>query len=161
MAWERLTIITAALTITASAVLLERGASSAPAPKWTAEAVRIHVPLRFDNGSYFVPVTIHGLTRDFMLDSGCADISVSIEMFHSFSPLPLIEASGQYLTSSGAMYTKGRFHASITVGGITFDHVDMSVAPDGAPKLLGMAYLSRLKSWSIDNVARELTMEKR
>jgi clan AA aspartic protease (TIGR02281 family) len=155
-------LIIAALLITTAVGMLERGASSAPAPRWTAEVVHAHVvALRFENGSYFVPVTIHGLTRDFMLDSGCADISVSIEMFHSFSPLPLIEASGQYLTSSGAMYTKGRFHASITVGGITFDHVDMSVAPDGAPTLLGMSYLSRLKSWSIDNVAQQLTMERR
>jgi clan AA aspartic protease (TIGR02281 family) len=154
-------MIIAALLVTTCAGLLERGASSAPAPQWTAQAVRTHVPLRWENGAYLVPVTINNMTREFMLDSGSADVSISIEMFHNFAQLPAIETSGQYLTSSGEVYSKGRFHASVTVGGITFDRVAMSVAPAGAPMLLGMAYLGRLKSWSIDNTMLQLTMERR
>jgi predicted aspartyl protease len=153
--------VIAALLVTAAAGLLERGASSAPSPQWTVQAVRTHVPLRMDNGAYLLPVTINGQTHEFMLDSGSADVSISIEMFSGFSPLPIIEASGNYLASTGTIYSKGKFHSSVTVAGFTFDHVAMSVAPAGAPMLLGMAYLNRLKSWSIDNVNQQLTMEKR
>jgi clan AA aspartic protease (TIGR02281 family) len=144
----------------------------AVAPPFTAPnqkpSSQIEVPLKMDGGIFVVPVELNGtMTLDFAIDSGAADVSVPADVFSTLKRTGTIKESdfiGQrtYVLADGTKSQSATFTIrSLKVGGVVLENVTASVAPSQGSLLLGQSFLSRFKSWSIDNTTHELLLEPR
>ena len=125
------------------------------------------VPLIFDQGTYLVPVVINdAITLNFTVDSGSADVSIPVDVFSTLTRtgtiLPGDMMSAQtYVLADGSTQKSKRFRIrSLRVGGVELHDVVASVAPVAGNLLLGQSFLSRMKSWSIDNENHRLVFNE-
>ena len=116
------------------------------------------IPLVRRDGTFVVPVTINGAqSLDFYLDSGSADVSVPAYMFEALKSAGMIgpadmTGSETYTMANGAPRKSTLFRIrSLTVGAVTLENVRGSVSDYAGPPLLGMSFLGRFGSWSVDN----------
>ena len=124
------------------------------------------VPLRQSGGTFIVPATINNaLQLAFTIDSGASDVSIPADVV-----LTLVRAG----TISGADFLGKRLYRladgstapsetfrirSLKVGDRVAENVTGSIAPTSASLLLGQSFLSRFRSWSIDNQRMVLVLE--
>jgi clan AA aspartic protease (TIGR02281 family) len=121
------------------------------------------IPLVHDHGSLQVPVLINGkVSLDFTIDSGSTDVCITENVFYSLTRDGTVSAQDflekrayQLANGSTEMAPRLRFR-SLRVGNVEVHDVIASVVPSGASLLLGQSFLSRLKSWSIDNEGQVL-----
>ncbi|MDB5677176.1 TIGR02281 family clan AA aspartic protease [Sphingomonas bacterium] len=105
-----------------------------------------------DDGHFYARATINGVERTLLVDSGAsytslstasaADAKVAID---SMSPqIPLDTANGQVLAQPATI-------AELKVGGIIATDAPAVVSESfGDEDVLGMSFLSRLKSWRVE-----------
>ena len=124
---------------------------------------QIGITLKTDGGTFIVPVEINGaITLGFVIDSGAADVSVPADVFSTLRRTGTIKDSdfiGQrtYVLADGSKSQSPTFMIrSLKVGDVVLENVTASVAPSQGSLLLGQSFLSRFKSWSIDNTKQEL-----
>jgi len=129
---------------------------SAPLPPPTGG--REAVGLVSDGGTFKVPVTINGqLTLKFVVDSGAADVSIPTDVVGTVVRTETITDADflgkqTYQMADGSTVPSMRFVIrSLKVGDKTLENVTGSIAPVAGSLLLGQSFLSRFKSWSIDN----------
>jgi clan AA aspartic protease (TIGR02281 family) len=116
------------------------------------------VSLVHENGTLQVPVVINGATSlNFTIDSGATDVSIPANIFFSLtragtvSPQDFLDKRA-YTLADGSTQLSQRFRIrSLRVGNLELRDVIASVMPSSGSLLLGQSFLSRLKSWSIDN----------
>jgi clan AA aspartic protease (TIGR02281 family) len=116
------------------------------------------IPLVRENGTLQVPVVINGKTSlNFTIDSGATDVSIPANVFFSLtragtvSPQDFLDKRA-YTLADGSTELSQRFRIrSLRVGNLELRDVIASVMPSAGSLLLGQSFLSRLKSWSIDN----------
>jgi clan AA aspartic protease (TIGR02281 family) len=116
------------------------------------------IPLVRENGTLQVPVVINGKTSlSFTIDSGATDVSIPANIFYSLtragtvSPQDFLDKRA-YTLADGSTELSQRFRIrSLRVGNLELRDVIASVMPSAGSLLLGQSFLSRLKSWSIDN----------
>jgi clan AA aspartic protease (TIGR02281 family) len=116
------------------------------------------VPLRPEHGAFVLPVVMNGrITRNFMIDSGASDVTISAEVLAALRNAGTV-ATTDYLDSQvyqladGSKTRTQRVRIrSLRVGGVELHDVTVSVAPHADLLLLGQSFLGRLQSWSIDN----------
>jgi clan AA aspartic protease (TIGR02281 family) len=116
------------------------------------------VSLVHENGTLQVPVVINGATSlNFTIDSGATDVSIPANIFFSLtragtvSPQDFLDKRA-YTLADGSTELSQRFRIrSLRVGNLELRDVIASVMPSSGSLLLGQSFLSRLKSWSIDN----------
>jgi clan AA aspartic protease (TIGR02281 family) len=113
-----------------------------------------------------VPVIINGAIKlDFVVDSGASDVSIPADVV-----LTLIRArtitdddfigDRVYQTADGRSVPSKVFKIrSLRVGDRVLQDVTASVADISAPLLLGQSFLSRFRSWSIDNERQVLVLQ--
>ena len=113
-----------------------------------------------------MPVTINGqLTLKFVVDSGASDVSIPADVVMTLVRTETI-ADGDFLgkqtytLADGSTVPSQRFVIrSLKVGDRLLENVTGSIAPVAGSLLLGQSFLSRFKSWSIDNQRRALILQ--
>jgi hypothetical protein len=121
------------------------------------------IPLNHAHGTLQVPVVINGkLSLNFTIDSGATDVSIPRSVFSSLirdgtvSPQDLLDKR-LYKLADGSGEISQRFRIrSLRLGKLEVRDVIASVGDSGGLLLLGQSFLSRLKSWSIDNERQTL-----
>jgi clan AA aspartic protease (TIGR02281 family) len=118
----------------------------------------VEIQMVNNGGTYFVPVRINNtITLDFVLDSGATDVSVPSDVFSTLVRTGTItkdDVLGRqtYQLADGSTKNALTFRVrSLQVGTLTLQNVRGSVAEAAGPLLLGMSFLRRFSSWSVDN----------
>ena len=118
-----------------------------------------------DGGTFKVPVSINGqLTLDFIVDSGAADVSIPADVVLTLVRTGTLAESDfldsrTYRLADGSTVPSQRFLIrSLRVGDKVLENVTGSVAPVAGGLLLGQSFLTRFKSWSIDNQRQALVL---
>ncbi|MGO9931261.1 MAG: TIGR02281 family clan AA aspartic protease [Steroidobacteraceae bacterium] len=121
------------------------------------------IPLIRDHGTLQVPVVINGkISLNFTIDSGATDVSIPENVFSTLIRAGTVSAADfldkrAYKLADGSTQFSQRFRIrSLRVGNLELRDVTASVVPSAGSLLLGQSFLSRLKSWSIDNERQAL-----
>src|ERR1051326_7130414 len=149
------------MTLKRAGILVALGLTLAAGPALTPEAQTLP-PQAFHmeayNGAFVIPVRLNDvMTENFIVDSGAADVSIPAEIAAKLKQLgTLTEADflGQklYQMADGSKVPSDIYRiASLKVGGMVVQNVTVRVAAERTSLLLGQSFLSRLKSWSVDN----------
>ena len=123
-----------------------------------ASQVQESIPVEAHDGAYVVPVLINGvLTLKFIIDSGSADVSIPAEVASNLKRLGTISGndfigSKIYVLADGSRIPSETYRiSSLKVGDLVMQNVTVRIAAEKSSLLLGQSFLSRLKSWSMDN----------
>ncbi len=111
-------------------------------------------------------MTINGaLTLKFVVDSGAADVSIPADVFMTLLRTDTI-TEGDFLgkqtyqlADRSTVPSQRSVIRSLKVGDRILENVTGSVAPVAGSLLLGQSFLSRFKSWSIDNQRQALILQ--
>jgi hypothetical protein len=121
------------------------------------------IPLIHAHGTLQVPVVINGrISLNFTIDSGATDVSIPATVFSTLTRDGTVSAQDfldkrLYRLADGSGEISQRFRIrSLRVGKLEVRDVIASVGDSGGLLLLGQSFLSRLKSWSIDNEQQAL-----
>jgi predicted aspartyl protease len=128
----------------------------------------IEVALRKQGGVHTVPVKINdAFTLDFLVDSGAASVSMPADVVQALVRLGTLApgdflGSKDYRLADGSTLPSPTFRIrSLKVGGVVLQGVTGSMAPVNGRLLLGQSFLSRFRSWSIDNGRQVLVLDDR
>lgn len=120
-----------------------------------------------EGGTYVVPVLINNvITLKFVVDSGASDVSIPADVVSTLLRTGTIDKSDfigaqTYELADGTRVPSVRFRLrSLKVGGLVIENVLAGVAPSEGSLLLGQSFLGRFKSWSMDNAAHALVLDK-
>jgi clan AA aspartic protease (TIGR02281 family) len=135
--------------------------NSAPAQAVTSQPVRNEVALIEQGSALMVHGTVNGTaTFTFELDTGA-----SIVVLPRNVAARLVTAA-DYLGMRTYVFGDGRKRVqptyrlrSVTVGGLTATNVTCVMGEEEDTFLLGLGFLQRFKSWSIDNERRVLVLQ--
>jgi clan AA aspartic protease (TIGR02281 family) len=124
------------------------------------------IPLHNLNGVFVVPVLINGvLTLNFMVDSGASDVSIPADVVLTLMRTGTLRDADflgkrTYRLADGSAVPSQTFRIRVLkVGDRQIENVTGSVGAAEGSLLLGQSFLSRFKSWSIDNQRRVLVLE--
>jgi hypothetical protein len=126
------------------------------------------IPLRAEDGTLVgVPVLVNeAVVLSFTIDSAASDVSISYSVFSKLILAGTIKATDMidtqsYRLADGNQQRSRRFRfRSLRVGTIEIRNVIGSVAQGEGDLLLGQSFLSKLKSWSIDNESHMLLLNE-
>ena len=146
--------------------LLNWIATSSAAVPQESSASGIAIPMKRERGTYVVPVLINNaITLDFTVDSGASDVSIPADVVTTLMRAGTILDSDfiseqEYILADGSKVKSHTFRIrSLKVGDRVLENVIGSVASTKGSLLLGQSFLSRFKSWSIDNSRHVLLLE--
>jgi hypothetical protein len=121
------------------------------------------IPLIQAHGTLQVPVVINGKNSlNFTIDSGATDVSIPANVFSALTRDGTVSRQDYldkrlYKLADGSGEISQRFRIrSLRVGKLEVRDVIASIGDSGGLPLLGQSFLSRLKSWSIDNERQAL-----
>jgi len=121
------------------------------------------IPLIHAHGTLEVPVVVNGrVSLNFTIDSGATDVSIPASIFSTLTRDGIVSREDyldkrMYKLADGSGEISQRFRIrSLRVGKLEVRDVIASVGDSGGLLLLGQSFLSRLKSWSIDNERQTL-----
>jgi len=147
-------------TITSSSPTPSRRGSASKSPSMMA------VPLQKQGGTFVVPVLINNaITLNFVVDSGAADVSIPADVVSTLMRTGTLKQADfldkkTYVLADGSKLPSQTFRIrSMKVGNRVIEKVIGNVAPLQGTLLLGQSFLSRFKSWSIDNDKHVLLLE--
>jgi hypothetical protein len=125
------------------------------------------IPLINEHGTYLLPVEINDkISLNFTLDSGASDVSIPADVFSTLvraGTIAKADLLGKqvYKLADGSEHESQRFRIrSLRVGSFELHDVIGIVAPAEGGLLLGQSFLSRIKSWSIDNEQHMLVLNQ-
>lgn len=118
---------------------------------------QVRIPMA-DDGHFYVTARINGVERSLLVDSGATDTALSVATATA-SHIDL-GADGRVEmleTANGTVMARRATIERLQIGPIDAVDVPVAVAPEfGEADVLGMSFLSRLKSWKVEG--RELVM---
>lgn len=124
------------------------------------------IPLQNLNGVFVIPVSINGiLTLNFTIDSGAADVSIPADVVLTLMRTGTLQvtdflAQKIYRLADGSTVPSQTFRIrALKIGDREIHNVTGSVAGVKGSLLLGQSFLSRFKSWSINNQRHVLMLE--
>jgi aspartyl protease family protein len=124
------------------------------------------IPLQREGGTFVVPVSINGeITLKFTIDSGAADVSIPADVVMTLLRTGTLTredflGTQTYRLADGSTVPSQTFRIrSLKVGDRVVENVTGSVASVAGTLLLGQCFLSRFKSWSIDNQRQVLLLD--
>jgi clan AA aspartic protease (TIGR02281 family) len=116
------------------------------------------VTLVREHGTFVVPVLINDkITLNFTIDSGASDVTIPADVFSTLIRTGTVLQTDlldkqEYELADGSLHASQRFRIrSLRIGGLEIRDVVAAVAPQAGSLLLGQSFLSRIRSWSIDN----------
>jgi clan AA aspartic protease (TIGR02281 family) len=128
-------------------------------PPGDAATASNEIPLESDgHGGFFVSVRINGaLTVKFILDSGASFVALPQDLVDTLTKSGALAANDilgkeRYVAADGKKH-KGMslMLRQLDVGGHTVTNVEAGTVPAHANALLGMSFLAKFKSWTLDN----------
>jgi clan AA aspartic protease (TIGR02281 family) len=126
----------------------------------------MQIKLEQEHGVFVAPVTVNGnLNLKFAVDSGASDVTIPADVvaaLMSSGSLSKNDFTGEAVVqlADGSKKKTQTFRLrSLKLGDLVLENVSASVAPANAPMLLGQSFLSRLKSWSLDNSSHTLSVK--
>jgi predicted aspartyl protease len=128
-------------------------------------ANQILIPLQRQGGTFVVPVQINkAITLNFIVDSGAADVSIPSDVVLTLMRTGTLQETDfigkqNYKLADGSTVPSPTFRIrSLTVNKVEIGNVKASIVPAAGELLLGQSFLSRFKSWSIDNAKQALVL---
>jgi hypothetical protein len=128
------------------------------APRVAPAGDTTEIRLRRKGGTFDVPVTINDtVTMPFAIDSGSSDVSVSADVLEKLIQNGTVSRADflgkqTYHLADGSRVSSDTFRIhSLKVGDREVRDVIGSVTNDADSLLLGQSFLTRFRSWSIDN----------
>ena len=125
------------------------------------------VPMQMEGDTYVVPVLINNaITLDFIVDSGAADVSIPADVVMTLMRTKTLKEADflgeqTYVLADGSRVPSQTFVIrSLKVGNKVLENVHGSVASVKGSLLLGQTFLSRFKSWSVDNTKHALLLSE-
>jgi len=120
-------------------------------PDQSVVGSEVRIPMA-DDGHFWARATINGVERVMLVDSGATQTALSTTTadaakldFDGSAPPAIVS------TANGTVTGKIATIATLKVGGITATDLPAIVAPEfGDQDVLGMNFLSRLKSWRVE-----------
>jgi aspartyl protease family protein len=116
----------------------------------TGDAIRLRMA---SDGHFWANVRINGIPVHMLVDSGATVTSLSMETAKAAgldldqNPIPV-----QIMTANGAVMARTSSIDRLTIGPIVAKDLRVDVAEEfGTTNVLGMNFLSRLKSWRVEN----------
>jgi clan AA aspartic protease (TIGR02281 family) len=116
------------------------------------------VPVEPHNGAFVIPVVLNNvLTEKFIVDSGSADVSIPADVAWRLKKLGTMTGADflgrkSYMLADGSTVPSEIYRiASLKIGDMVMENVTVRIAAEKSDLLLGQSFLSRLKSWSMDN----------
>lgn len=155
------------MTLKRAGILVALGLVLAAAAPWAGPAAAAPldgaapemVAMEAFNGAFVVAVNLDNvLDEKFIVDSGAADVSIPsgvAERLKRSGAMTAADFLGQkvYMMADGSKVPSDIYRlASLKIGGLVMRNVTVRVAGENTSPLLGQSFLSRLKSWSMDNV---------
>lgn len=141
-------------------------ASARPPPRGGADAEE--VALKLLGGTYLVPVRINdAITLNFMVDSGASDVLIPADVVMTLFRTETLTGSDfigerNYVLADGSKLPSARFLLrELKVGNHLLANVTASVGPVAGEPLLGQSFLSRFRSWTLDNAQHALILIER
>ena len=138
--------------------------SPVPAPK--GQGSTLQVVLHKQGGVLLVPVLINNeIHLDFILDSGASDVSIPADVVLTLMRTGTLTGAdftgtNTYVLADGSRVPSQNFRIrSLKIGDRVLENVSGSVASVDGSLLLGQSFLSRFKSWSIDNTRQVLVLQ--
>jgi clan AA aspartic protease (TIGR02281 family) len=137
----------------------QESANMMPPPGVIGGSGPIDVAMKRKDGNLWVSAQINKVvTIDFVIDSGASDITLPRDVYSTLIRSGTLTkanyiSSPNYKIGDGSEVQGVKFKlASLQVGNQVLTDVVASVMPsDAATPLLGLSFLSRFQSWSIDN----------
>jgi clan AA aspartic protease (TIGR02281 family) len=124
------------------------------------------VALQKQGDLFVVPVLINGtISLDFVVDSGASDVSIPVDVVYTLMRAGTIRQEDflykrTYTLADGSTAPSQVLRIrSLKVGDKVLENVRASVVPVKGALLLGQSFLSRFKSWRIDNTRQVLVLE--
>ena len=110
------------------------------------------------DGAFVVPVVLNDvMTVKFIVDSGSADVSIPEDVASRLMKLGTMTGADllgtkTYMLADGSLVPSKIYRMnSLRIGGMVMQNVTVRIAAAKSSLLLGQSFLSRLKSWSMDN----------
>jgi clan AA aspartic protease (TIGR02281 family) len=110
------------------------------------------------DGAFVVPVVLNDvMTVKFIVDSGSADVSIPEDVASTLmksgtmTGADLLGSKTYQLADGSLVPSKIYRMASLRIGGMVMQDVTVRISAAKSSLLLGQSFLSRLKSWSMDN----------
>lgn len=123
------------------------------------------IKMEREGGVYVVPVRFNDMiTLSTIVDSGASDVSVPADVVSTLIRTKTIndyDFLGQrtYVLADGSKVPSRQFRIrSLKVGDKTLENVVASIGSANGEILLGQSFLSRFKSWSVDNEQHTLML---
>jgi len=117
------------------------------------------------NGVFVVPVRFNEtITLNAIVDSGASDVSVPADIVLTLIRSNTVTESDflgekTYILADGSKVPSRQFRIrSLRVGNKTLQNVIATVASINADILLGQSFLSKFRSWSVDNEKHALVL---
>lgn len=150
---------------TAAPPVVASVAPTAPAPA-AMSPTHSEIGVKKRGGTFSVPVEVNNaMTLDFTIDSGAADVSVPNKVIAQLLRSGALQRSDfkgsqDYRLADGSTVTSRTFHLrQLKVGDRVVENVLASEGGESGSLLLGQSFLSRFKSWSINNQKQVLVLE--
>jgi aspartyl protease family protein len=121
-------------------------------PAQTVEGVETHVPMAED-GHFWIEAMVNGSPRRFLVDTGATLTAVSEELAAEtgIEPSPG-RMPVQLRTANGTMAARLATVDSFAFGNVVARDLDAVIVPGmGGMNVVGMNFLSRLKSWRVED----------
>jgi predicted aspartyl protease len=132
----------------------------------SANTPALSAHLKREGDAFLVPVLINkAIVLDFVVDSGAGDVTVPQDVFSTLIRTGTIQESDlmgtrTYRLANGSTEALPTFKIrSLTLAGTVIEDVSGSVTAVEGSLLLGQSFLTRFKSWSIDNAEEALMLE--
>jgi len=117
-------------------------------------------------GVYVVPTRFNdAITLDAVVDSGASDVSVPADIVLTLIRTKTVTPEDflgkqTYVLADGSKVPSQQFRIrSLRVGNRTIENVTASIASVEGTILLGQSFLSKFKSWSVDNETHTLVLK--
>ena len=120
-------------------------------PDQSVVGSEVRIPMA-DDGHFWARATINGVERTMLVDSGATVTALSTATAASAKiDLDGMAPPAVVSTANGTVTGKSAIIGTLKVGGITATDLPTIVAPEfGDQDVLGMNFLSRLKSWRVE-----------
>ena len=142
-------------------------ADAAPLTAAASAEGPVEIGLEPYGGTFVVPVTINNsILLKFTIDSGAADVNIPADVVLTMFRTGTLKSEDfigerEYRLADGSSTKSKTFKIRVLrVGGVEVTDVVGSVSDVTGTLLLGQSFLSRLKSWSIDNQRHLLILSK-
>ena len=118
------------------------------------------------NGVYRINVQFGTIVKNFILDSGASEISISKNLEKELITKGLLKKEdyiepGLFKIADGSIITCRRINIKqLKVGNFILKNITASIGDSDSPLLLGKSFLDKFNKWSIDNNSQTLILEK-